>query len=62
MEGDPTAAANAAQAVLADMAPWRGHIFNLGHGIRPAARVESVAAVVETVQAFKHEDYAVAAG
>jgi uroporphyrinogen decarboxylase len=62
LEGDPSAAANAAQAVLADMALWRGHIFNLGHGIRPAARVESVAAVVETVQAFKHEDYAVAAG
>lgn len=62
LEGDPEAAADAARAVLADMAPWNGHIFNLGHGIRPAARVESVAAVVEAVQAFKHEDYAVAAG
>jgi uroporphyrinogen decarboxylase len=62
LEGDPEAAADAARAVLADMAPWSGHIFNLGHGIRPSARVESVAAVVEAVQAFQHEDYAVAAG
>jgi len=62
LEGDPAAAAEAARSVLADMAPWRGHIFNLGHGIRPAARVESVAAVVGEVRAFKHEDYAVAAG
>ncbi len=62
LEGDPAAAAGAAREVLADMAPYRGHIFNLGHGIRPAARVESVAAVVEAVRTFQHEDYAVAAG
>jgi uroporphyrinogen decarboxylase len=62
LEGDPETAAEAAREVLADMASWNGHIFNLGHGIRPAARIESVAAVVEVVQSFKHEDYAVAAG
>ena len=62
LEGDPDVAAGAAREVLADMAPYRGHIFNLGHGIRPAARVESVAAVVDAVRTFKHEGHAVAAG
>jgi uroporphyrinogen decarboxylase len=30
-----------------------GHIFNLGHGILPSARIECVEAVVETVTAWK---------
>lgn len=52
LEGEPENAAAAAQSVLGDMAPYAGHIFNLGHGIRPTARIESVAAVVETVKKF----------
>jgi len=62
LEGEPEAAAAAARRVLADMAPYHGHIFNLGHGIRPAARPECVAAVVEAVQEFRHDKHAVAAG
>lgn len=53
LEASPQDAIVAARAVLQDMAPYRGHIFNLGHGIRPTARVESVAAVVETVKNFR---------
>lgn len=38
-----------AERLLQSMAPHRGHIFNLGHGILPQAKVENVAALVETV-------------
>lgn len=63
LERTPEAAAAAATQVLEDMAPWRGHIFNLGHGIRPAARPECVAAVVEAVTSFRAgEDYDNVAG
>ena len=30
-----------------------GHIFNLGHGLTPDAKLENIAAVVETVKGFK---------
>lgn len=62
LEGEPGGAAAAARRVLDDMSGQNGHIFNLGHGIRPAARPESVAAVVETVQNFRHEQSRSAAG
>lgn len=55
LEGEPAAAATAARRVLEDMSGQCGYIFNLGHGIRPAARPESVGAAVETVQNFRHE-------
>lgn len=62
LEGEPDAAAAAARRVLEDMAGERGFIFNLGHGIRPAARPESVGAVAETVRNFAHEHSHHAAG
>ncbi|MFM8232287.1 MAG: uroporphyrinogen decarboxylase [Chthoniobacterales bacterium] len=55
LESEPAAAAAAAQRVLEDMAGQPGYIFNLGHGIRPAARPESVGAVAAAVQNFRHE-------
>ena len=61
LEGAPHQAADAAQAVLEDMAPYRGHIFNLGHGIRPTARIDSVAAVLESVRNFRKDQNAAAA-
>lgn len=39
----------AARAVLADNAGAPGHIFNLGHGITPDAKIENMQALVETV-------------
>ncbi len=30
-----------------------GHIFNLGHGLTPAAKLENIAALVNTVKNFK---------
>ena len=31
----------------------RGHIFNLGHGVPPDAKMENIEALVDTVQNFK---------
>lgn len=56
LENDPAVAAAAAQRVLGDMAGQHGYIFNLGHGIRPSARPESVGAVAEAVRNFSHEN------
>lgn len=41
----------ATRAVLADMAGRPGHIFNLGHGIRPAAKIENIEAMLEVIRA-----------
>lgn len=49
MTRGPEAAAEAAREVIADNAGDPGHIFNLGHGITPEARIETVAAVVDAV-------------
>lgn len=39
-----------AKNLLDSMKGSKGHIFNLGHGISPEARIESVDALVQTVQ------------
>jgi uroporphyrinogen decarboxylase len=31
----------------------RGHIFNLGHGVPPDAKLENISALVEKVKTFK---------
>ena len=41
-----------ARRVLDAFGPAPGHIFNLGHGISPHARVDAVAALVEEVRAY----------
>jgi uroporphyrinogen decarboxylase len=41
------------QRILAEMRGAPGHIFNLGHGVPPAAKLENISAVVETVRAWK---------
>jgi len=51
MTADPEEAAAAARALLQSMRPCRRYIFNLGHGITPQARTETVAAVLETLKA-----------
>jgi uroporphyrinogen decarboxylase len=48
---DPEVAAAATRAVLGDSGPIKGHIFNLGHGVLPTAKIESVEAMLETVDA-----------
>jgi uroporphyrinogen decarboxylase len=51
MVGEPAAAHAAAMEVIADNAGDPGHIFNLGHGITPQARIETFQAVVDAVVA-----------
>ena len=41
------------RAVLETMRGRKGHIFNLGHGVPPNAKLENIAALVETVRNFK---------
>ena len=36
--------------ILTEMRGARGHIFNLGHGVTPEAKLENIAALVETVK------------
>ena len=49
----PEDAACAAHLVLEAMRGRAGHIFNLGHGVTPGAKLENISAVVEAVKSFK---------
>ena len=46
---DPATVVREATAIVRAAGPAPGHVFNLGHGIVPAARPENVAALVEAV-------------
>jgi len=52
---DATAETVAAESsrLLEVMRGRNGHIFNLGHGVPPEAKLENIAALVETVKNFK---------
>ena len=52
-EATPEVVARETRAVLEAMRGRPGHIFNLGHGVPPAAKLENIAALVETVKNFK---------
>jgi len=49
----PAEVAAETRRILAEMRGMRGHIFNLGHGVPPTAKLENIAALVETVRAGK---------
>ena len=53
LDTTPEATASAVRSLLESMRGQGGYIFNLGHGIHPQAKVENVAALVETVRGFK---------
>ena len=48
----PDVVAREARRLLESMRGRPGHIFNLGHGILPQARIENVSALVDTVVGF----------
>jgi uroporphyrinogen decarboxylase len=52
-EAAPEAVAAETKKILETMRGRAGHIFNLGHGLPPTAKLENIAALVETVKAFK---------
>lgn len=49
-EATPEVVAVETRKVLETMRGRPGHIFNLGHGLTPAAKLENIAALVETVK------------
>jgi len=53
LETTPERACEEARQILRDFGSGSGHVFNLGHGIRPTADPEIVAAVVEAVHGYR---------
>jgi uroporphyrinogen decarboxylase len=52
-EATPEKVADETNRLLAEMRGRDGYIFNLGHGVPPTAKLENIAALVETVRSFK---------
>jgi uroporphyrinogen decarboxylase len=52
-EASPDVVVRETQAVLDSMRGRPGHIFNLGHGLPPAAKLENITALVETVRNYR---------
>lgn len=48
----PEIVATETTCILREMAGVRGHIFNLGHGVPPLAKLECIEALAETVRNF----------
>ncbi len=53
VEATPEVVATETRRVLEAMRGRNGHIFNLGHGLTPGAKLENIAAVVDTVKYFE---------
>ena len=49
----PEAVAAETGRILAEMRGRTGHIFNLGHGVPPNAKLENIQCLVDTVRGFK---------
>ncbi len=49
----PGLVARETRRILNDMRHRRGHIFNLGHGVPPGAKLENIESLVNTVKSFK---------
>ncbi len=54
MQTTPEIVARETRRLLASMRGLSGHIFNLGHGITPAARIEAMEALVATVTGWSN--------
>ena len=52
-DATPDVVARETRAVLETMRGRPGHIFNLGHGVPPDAKLENTAALVETVRGYR---------
>jgi|GEM_PF-2702342 len=52
-DATPDIVAHETKSVLEAMRGRAGHIFNLGHGLTPGAKLENIAALVATVKGFK---------
>ena len=52
-DATPEVVAAETRRVLNEMRGRPGHIFNLGHGLTPTAKLENIAALVETVRSYR---------
>ena len=52
-DATPDVVARETRTVLEAMRGRAGHIFNLGHGLTPGAKLENIAALVETVKNYR---------
>ena len=52
-DATPPGVAAETKKTLEGMRGRAGHIFNLGHGLTPAAKLENIQSVVDTVQSFR---------
>ena len=53
VDGTPKVVASETTKILETMRGRPGHIFNLGHGLTPGAKLENIQALVDTVKGFK---------
>lgn len=53
LESDAASVREAVRKILSARKGIPGHVFNLGHGISPEAKLECVEAMVETVQTYR---------
>jgi uroporphyrinogen decarboxylase len=53
VESTPEVVAAETRKILETMRGRLGHIFNLGHGLTPGAKLDNIQALVDTVRAFK---------
>ena len=52
-EATPEVVAAGTKKILETMRGRAGHIFNLGHGLTPGAKLENIQTLVDTVKHFK---------
>ena len=52
-DATPEVVVRETKTILETMRGRHGHIFNLGHGVTPVAKLENIAALVETVRSFR---------
>ena len=52
-ESTPEVVATETKKILETMRGRPGHIYNLGHGLTPGAKLENIQALVDTVKGFK---------
>ena len=52
LESDPDSVRSAAKDLMSRMSPYDGHVFNLGHGIRPTAKIDCVEELAKTVLGY----------
>jgi uroporphyrinogen decarboxylase len=52
-DATPDVVAQETRVVLETMRGRAGHIFNLGHGLTPAAKLENIQSLVDTVRTFR---------